>query len=473
MTRGGRGRGRGDRGRGTGHRGWPKKRTDIPLDLGEPVAGTSAPTPVPVVPTPSPAEGGPTIRMIPIPGSSRVHSSSDTTGTRSQKQNSAQTSGDHDDDGPPQAPQTRCRGHRLTLLCRRGRGRTSPWRRSSPGRLVVSTSTGMVVTVGIRYGRAQPRSPGSSTITTGSLCPSSVWPVMRWSIFSGTVGGAGMRAGSIPLGGREPPRDSKLKEVNKQNRASSTGGSLHTGGSTMYEATRDSMTAELGRTPTHSEVFARTHTRKEDQLWVDKRSADVNGSFRFHKISFILSYSCVARTNHIFFSGGFLAELKRLQAERQALMEAGCPEPPPIDEAAPWTRFAGGRKRGRIYGMGVVPSHQHPLLFPDDEDADTASGPPDLRERVVLLNREISQQAEANARRVAALESTVQTQSQEVSELRKAYADMYSLLTQMRSGGSTSAPLPDFPPPPPPPPPPQTDSPGTGSPDADDDPDYV
>ncbi|MED6179319.1 hypothetical protein PIB30_116059, partial [Stylosanthes scabra] len=29
----------------------------------------------------------------------------------------------------------------------------------------------------------------------------------------------------------------------------------------------------------------------------------------------------------------------------------------------------------------------------------------------------------------------------EVSELRKAYADMYSLLTQMRSGGSTSAPF--------------------------------
>ncbi|MED6200079.1 hypothetical protein PIB30_081824, partial [Stylosanthes scabra] len=30
----------------------------------------------------------------------------------------------------------------------------------------------------------------------------------------------------------------------------------------------------------------------------------------------------------------------------------------------------------------------------------------------------------------------------------------------MRSGGSTSAPLLDFPPPPPPPPPPQTDAPG-------------
>ncbi|MED6209393.1 hypothetical protein PIB30_054243 [Stylosanthes scabra] len=90
-----------------------------------------------------------------------------------------------------------------------------------------------------------------------------------------------------------------------------------------------------------------------------------------------------------------------------------------------------------------------------------------------MLNREISQQAEASARRVAALEATVQTQSQEVSDLRKAYADMYSLLTQMQSGGSSFTPLPDFPPPPPPPPPPQTDAPGTGSPDADDDPDYA
>ncbi|MED6200161.1 hypothetical protein PIB30_082458 [Stylosanthes scabra] len=70
----------------------------------------------------------------------------------------------------------------------------------------------------------------------------------------------------------------ELTQVNKRNRASSTGGSLHTGGSTTYEATREQMTVELGRTPTHSEVFARTHTRKEDRSWVDKRSDDVNVS---------------------------------------------------------------------------------------------------------------------------------------------------------------------------------------------------
>ncbi|MED6221202.1 hypothetical protein PIB30_052218 [Stylosanthes scabra] len=86
-------------------------------------------------------------------------------------------------------------------------------------------------------------------------------------------------------------------------------------------------------------------------------------------------------------------------------MRSGAP-PPPINEAVVWASVAGGRKRGRVYGMGVVPSHIYPLLWsnPDDDD-DTASGPPDLREQVTLLNRELTQQAEANAQRLAAVEA--------------------------------------------------------------------
>ncbi|MED6217867.1 hypothetical protein PIB30_021664 [Stylosanthes scabra] len=134
--------------------------------------------------------------------------------------------------------------------------------------------------------------------------------------------------------------------------------------------------------------------RKEDRDWVDKRLSDV--------------------------SDAYAAELKRRQDERQAIIDAGGPA---------WA--AGGRKRGRIYGMGVVPSHKYPPLFSDPDDDDTASGPPDLREQVTLLNRELTQQAKAHAHRVAAveavctekvrtLESPVQTQSQEVSDLRRA-----------------------------------------------------
>ncbi|MED6222385.1 hypothetical protein PIB30_063854 [Stylosanthes scabra] len=159
------------------------------------------------------------------------------------------------------------------------------------------------------------------------------------------------------------------------------------------------------------------------------------------------------------------AELKRLQDERQAIIDAGGPMPRPIDETAVWAWVAGGLKRGRVYGMGVVPSHKYPLLFSDPDNNNTASGPPDLRAQVTLLNREISQQAEKHVQRVAAveavcaekvrtLESTVQTQSQEVSDLRRAYSDMYSFLTQIRSGASGSSSMPDMPPPPPPLPPP-------------------
>ncbi|MED6183307.1 hypothetical protein PIB30_036668 [Stylosanthes scabra] len=248
----------------------------------------------------------------------------------------------------------------------------------------------------------------------------------------------------------------KLKQTNKKNLASETGGSLHTGGSTTYEATRERMALELGRPPTQSEVFARIHTRKEDQLWVDRRSEDTNGAF--------------------------LEELKRLQTERG-------PEPPPIDEDAVWTWIAGGRKRGRIYGKGVVPSHKYPALFCDPDDDDTATGPPDLRDHVVLLNRELTQQAETHSQQVAAveavysekvrrLESTMQAQSQEVSDLRKAYYNMYSYLSHIRSGSSSSG-MPDMPPPPPPPPParfqdppPQPDQ-STGSPQPEYDPDYI
>ncbi|MED6160077.1 hypothetical protein PIB30_048002 [Stylosanthes scabra] len=137
----------------------------------------------------------------------------------------------------------------------------------------------------------------------------------------------------------------KLKQANKKNRASETGGLLHTGGSTTYEATRERMICcyalELGRPPTQSKVFARTYTRKEDQLWVDRRSENANGAS--------------------------LEELKRLQTERQAIIDAGGPDPPPIDEEAMWTRIVGNRKRDRIYGKGVVPSHKYRLVLPISE----------------------------------------------------------------------------------------------------------
>ncbi|MED6205795.1 hypothetical protein PIB30_021081 [Stylosanthes scabra] len=215
--------------------------------------------------------------------------------------------------------------------------------------------------IGIRYARARPGSPGYLRITTSGLCPVQHGTSSRGLVLVGPVEGKilnffifyylalllifkplAKRLREIMHGIRNKEEDfKKLKQVNKQNRASSTGGSLHTRGSTTYEATRVRMALELGRTPTQSEVFARTHTRKEDREWVDKRLSDVSVSLK-------LDYNSVI---HFTFT---------------------------VSQAS----VVSVRNRGMFYGMGVVPSHKHPLLCSDPDDDDTASGPPDLREQV-------------------------------------------------------------------------------------------
>ncbi|MED6140652.1 hypothetical protein PIB30_095339 [Stylosanthes scabra] len=185
----------------------------------------------------------------------------------------------------------------------------------------------------------------------------------------------------------------------------------------------------MGRTPSFSEVFERTHTRKKDRPWVNKSSHDCKEAFE--------------------------AEKNRLQAERQAIIDAGCPEPSTIDDEAIWLRIFGNRKKGRIYGKGVVPAYSVPHIIGDVDDDDTASGPPDVREQ-------LSQQAKVNRRRFAQVEAVCDE--------------------KMRSGGSGSAVFTAMPPPsPPPPPPPPTRSPSpppeldraTSPSQHDDDPDYV
>ncbi|MED6196194.1 hypothetical protein PIB30_045086 [Stylosanthes scabra] len=91
-----------------------------------------------------------------------------------------------------------------------------------------------------------------------------------------------------------------MKRTNKANRASVTGGSI------SYPATAEKMTQELGRTPTQSEVFTRTHTKKKDRgQWVDKHAVDENQEYE--------------------------DEIKWVKEQRAELISAGCPELPPID----------------------------------------------------------------------------------------------------------------------------------------------
>ncbi|MED6149750.1 hypothetical protein PIB30_065575 [Stylosanthes scabra] len=190
-----------------------------------------------------------------------------------------------------------------------------------------------------------------------------------------------------------------MRRANKTNCASSTGGSLHTGGSITYPATAKKMAIELGRPPTQSEVFMRTHTKKKDQgQYVDTRSEQ--------------------------FVEVVKAEVKRLEDERDARIAAGLPPGPPIDEDEVWDRMTGGRKKGRIYGKGKVPKRPAPRLV-DSEDASTCSGP-DAREHITL--------------------TTIDTQSAEFDQWKSHVSQIYAFMQTMQ--GTTSGVMPPPPPPP-------------------------
>ncbi|MED6118160.1 hypothetical protein PIB30_000142 [Stylosanthes scabra] len=439
MTRGDRGRGRGDRGRGTGGRwGRPRKRTGIPLDLGDTEAETSTPPPVtqtPVIPTPSLSEGLPAMRMIPTPRS-RVQSS-EMTETRLQRATPTQTTTGSEDPPPPELdpmswppvnnplPEGAEEDIAMEEELARQAGRI--YLRYDGG-ILSAAAWIRVCHLSVLADEVHQETPGDNSRDPQQGAPHGWIRDDLWKRLE-------------EFWRQEDFKN--LKQTNKRNLASETGGSLHTGGSTTYEATRERMALELGRQPTQSEVFARTHTRKEDQDWVDRRSHDVGVAYE--------------------------EELKRLKTERQAIINAG--------------GRAGSTAREWFLRISIR------RFFADTDDDDTATGPPDVREQVVLLNRELSQQAEAHAHKVAAveaacsekvrsLESTVQAQSQEVSALRKAYSDMYSYLSQIRSGSSASG-MPEMPPPPPPPPPARSQDPppqpeqSNESPETRDDPDYV
>ncbi|MED6108981.1 hypothetical protein PIB30_029206 [Stylosanthes scabra] len=83
----------------------------------------------------------------------------------------------------------------------------------------------------------------------------------------------------------------------------------------------ESHAIELGRPPTQSEVFVRTHTKKKDQgQFVDTRSEQ--------------------------FVEAVKVEVKRLEDERDARIAARLSPGPPIDEDEVWDCLAGGRKKG-------------------------------------------------------------------------------------------------------------------------------
>ncbi|MED6145845.1 hypothetical protein PIB30_028951 [Stylosanthes scabra] len=77
---------------------------------------------------------------------------------------------------------------------------------------------------------------------------------------------------------------------------------------------------------------------------------------------------------------------RRLKEERRSQISTEGQEPPPIDEDELWSQMVGGRKKGRIYGRGVVSAYSYLRLIGDVDDDNTTTGPSDLREHVTLLD---------------------------------------------------------------------------------------
>ncbi|MED6112908.1 hypothetical protein PIB30_066095 [Stylosanthes scabra] len=85
-------------------------------------------------------------------------------------------------------------------------------------------------------------------------------------------------------------------------------------------------------------------------------------------------------------------EIKRLEEERATLIATGCTEPPSIDYDAVWVRIAGGRKKGRVYGRGKVPSRLKPPVY-DFDDFSTAKNE---EKRAKRLKKLVEEKAEQN-----------------------------------------------------------------------------
>ncbi|XP_068466453.1 uncharacterized protein [Phaseolus vulgaris] len=150
---------------------------------------------------------------------------------------------------------------------------------------------------------------------------------------------------------------------NQKNRTSDTGGSLHTGGSISTHEHVICMAKELGRPAYIDEVFMQTHIRKSSGEFVDERS----------------------RRTH-----------SRLSQIRSEVASGSSP----IDSAEEdkirlesWLLEAGGKKKGRIYGVGdLAHNFKRGNTLTYDQPSSSSEDSPS----VLLLKEEVRNYKEHN-----------------------------------------------------------------------------
>ncbi|XP_052171722.1 uncharacterized protein LOC127787696 [Diospyros lotus] len=151
-------------------------------------------------------------------------------------------------------------------------------------------------------------------------------------------------------------------EKGKKNRASDVGGSMHTCSSVPMSEHKKRLSRQFGRPPTQAELFLATHRRKDNSEFVDRRSEDTY--MRQHEAS--SQSSTVGHSED---------------------SEAGQPSHPAIDDRSLWLEVAGGKKKGRVYGMGseahIIPgSYYVPTPQPPPQPSSSVSLSDQIQEAV-------------------------------------------------------------------------------------------
>ncbi|XP_070047794.1 uncharacterized protein [Nicotiana tomentosiformis] len=179
---------------------------------------------------------------------------------------------------------------------------------------------------------------------------------------------AAWNAGKIPGWLREDVWDKLLEKWNtkewkkkceqaKANRASSKGGSLHTGCSISFAAHKLRLEKERGRDMRQAEVFEETHKKKKKDVM-----------FSFEK-----DYH------------------KRVEEWQQT--QPSSTQPTPDDMASLWTEAASGVNKGRVYGLEVRQPTVHPNpLLANSSSSQNQEQMEDMRKQIRDLKQQLDSQ---------------------------------------------------------------------------------
>ncbi|WVZ21046.1 hypothetical protein V8G54_008368 [Vigna mungo] len=158
-------------------------------------------------------------------------------------------------------------------------------------------------------------------------------------------------------------------EIAKKNRISQKGGCLHTGGSISVHEHAIRLSQELGRSVHVDEIFQQTHIRQSTGEFVDERSR------RTHE-QFVAKFSQIRSENA---SVGASASSRLDPAEEESLRNR-C-----------WLEAAGGKYKGRVYGIGNVSSQDDCVDSYVQQTQASSSAQQQSSEEIVNLRSQVQQ----------------------------------------------------------------------------------